>query len=310
MPKNNNELLIFYIIKIQSIFRGYTFRNKYSKIKLHFNSSFFFNTENLPYSQLNHKNLITNDEIHYLFDNYSPLNEKLAVICLKAIEYSNGCEYYGEWNQINNQKHGRGIQKWPEGPTYFGYFKYDKANGKGKLIFKEGEIYDGDWVDNRANGYGNYLSEEVKYEGEWKNDMQNGIGTETWKDGTVYIGEFRGGQKTGEGKFIESDGSYYVGNFLNNNFHGKGKYTWIDGREYEGNWKYNKIDGEGVFKWKDGRKYIGQYKNDKKHGYGIFEWANGKKYRGFWRDGKRESNIEGKNHFSNDIENLNRENTK
>ena len=285
-PRNNSELLIFSIIRIQSVFRGYNIRNKFLKNKTLFNSSFLKTTENLPYSSTKN-NIITNEEIHNLFKEYPQIKDKKAIICLKAIEYSNGCQYYGEWNQKNNQKHGRGIQKWKEGPMYYGYFKADKANGKGKFIFTEGEIYEGNWVDNRATGLGKYISKEVIYEGEWKNDMQNGVGTETWDDGTVYIGEFKEGQKTGEGKFIYNDGSNYVGNFLNNNFHGKGKYIWIDGREYEGDWKNNKIDGEGIFKWKDGRKYIGQYKNDKKDGYGIFEWPSGKKYKGFWKNGKQ-----------------------
>ena len=286
-PKNNNEILIFSIIKIQSIFRGFSLRNKFFNNRTLFNSSFFKTTENLSYFQIKH-NIITNEEIHELFTIYPKITDKTAAICLKSIEYSNGCQYYGEWNQTKNQKHGRGIQKWPNGPTYFGYFKSNKANGKGKLIFEEGEMYEGNWVNNRANGFGKYISSEVQYEGEWKNDIQDGIGTETWEDGSMYIGEFKMGEKTGEGKFIYKDGSYYVGSFLNNNFHGKGKYIWADGREYEGDWSFNKIDGNGVFKWSDGRKYIGEYKDDKKNGYGIFEWPNGKKYKGYWKDGKQE----------------------
>ena len=226
--KKGCKLLSYYIVKIQSSFRGYYIRNKFSKNKSFFNSSLLLTTQNLTYSFLKNKNLITNDEIHYLFGNYPQINKKLSVICLKSIEYSNGCQYYGEWNEAKNQKEGRGIQKWPEGPTYYGYFKEDKANGKGKLIFKEGEVYEGDWMDNRANGYGIFLSEEVKYEGNWKNDNQHGIGIEKWNDGNIYIGEFCDGQKTGEGKFIYIDGSVYMGSFLNNNFHGKGKYKWAD----------------------------------------------------------------------------------
>ena len=210
---------------------------------------------------------ITKEEIKYVFSNFPQLNDDINIILLSStIEYSNGCLYYGEWNQINNQKHGRGVLKWPDVLTYYGQFKMDNINGKGRIITKNGEEYEGDWIDNRANGFGVYKNKEVKYEGKWKNDRQEGIGNETWNDGTNYNGEFIEGQKTGQGKFKYADGSNYIGSFLNNQLHGRGKYCWTDGREYFGDWKYNKIDGEGVFKWPDGRKYIGHYKQDKKNG--------------------------------------------
>ena len=286
LPKINQELLIKAIIIIQSHIRGLIFRKK-------FNNKIFLVGKFLPYLEpdLPYKPaenyLITNEEINYLFSNFSPVDDKVAVVCLKTIEYINGCQYYGEWNQQYNQKHGRGIQKWPDGPTYYGQFRNDKACGKGRLIFKQGEEYEGDWADNKANGFGIYKSKEVKYEGKWKDDRQDGIGTETWSDGTSYTGEFKSGQKTGEGKFKYGDGSHYAGSFYNNQLHGKGIYVWADGREYSGDWKNNRIEGEGVFKWPDGRKYIGHYKKDKKHGYGIFEWPDGKKYKGFWENGKQ-----------------------
>ena len=261
--KINQETLIKAIIIIQSHIRGTLYRKNFS-------NKIFLVGKFLPYIEPDHpykpatNHLITNEEMNYLFENFSPVDDKVAVVCLKTIEYTGiGCQYYGEWNQQFNQKHGRGILKWPEGPTYYGQFKNDKASGKGRLIFKEGEEYFGDWEDNKANGFGKYKSKEVIYEGKWKDDRQDGIGTETWNDGTSYTGEFKNGQKTGEGKFKYNDGSYYSGTFYNNQLHGKGLYVWADRREYNGDWKFNRIDGEGVFKWPDGRKYIGHYKKDK-----------------------------------------------
>ena len=95
---------------------------------------------------------------------------------------------------MTNQKHGRGILKFKNGPIFFGQFSFDKIKGKGYLFFKTGEEYKGEWEENRANGFGIYKSKEVKYEGKWKNDRQEGIGTEIWKDGTCYTGEFKDGQ--------------------------------------------------------------------------------------------------------------------
>ena len=276
------------IIKLQSNLRGFLYRLKFIK-KVFLSGNFIPYIEpDLPYKYIELNDIISKEEIKYLFESFPPLNDYINIVILSStIEYSNGCLYFGEWNPNNNQKHGRGILKWPQGLTYYGQFKMDNINGKGKLITKNGEIYEGDWVDNKANGYGIYQSKDVRYEGKWKNDRQEGIGTETWADGTSFNGEFKGGQKTGQGKFRYSDGSKYSGYFLNNQLHGKGKYCWADGREYFGDWKFNKIDGEGVFKWPDGRKYIGHYKNDKKNGYGIFEWPDGKKYKGNWENGKQ-----------------------
>ena len=275
------------LISIQSHIKGFLTRKKLNLQNLQLGKFFPYMEPDLPYqTSLNSK--ITNEEIKYLFENYESLNDDIPIVCLKTIEYTNGTQYFGEFNQSNNQKHGRGILKFNNGSTYYGQFKNDKAYGKGKLIFKDLEEYEGDWEDNKANGYGIYKSNDVIYEGKWKDDRQEGIGTEKWNNGTSYTGEFKLGQKTGKGKFKYIDGANYTGNFLNNQMHGKGIYIWSDGREYNGDWKYNKIEGEGVFKWPDGRRYIGHYKNDKKDGYGIFEWPNGKKYKGFWKNGKQQ----------------------
>jgi hypothetical protein len=275
------------IIFLQSHIRGFQTRKKIQLNRFIIGKFLPYLDPDLQY-HIAEKSLITQNDIQLLFQKFQPLNDDIPTVCLKTIEYSNGVQYYGEYNQNNNQKHGRGILKFPDGPIYYGQFKMDKANGKGKLIFKDGEEYDGDWENNKTNGFGIYKSKEVTYEGKWKNDRQEGIGTETWKDGTTYTGEFKNGQKSGKGKFKDSDGSNYTGNFLNNQLHGKGIYIWPDGREYNGEWKNNKIDGEGVFKWPDGRRYIGYYKNDKKDGYGVFEWPDGKKYKGYWKNGKQQ----------------------
>jgi hypothetical protein len=37
-----------------------------------------------------------------------------------------------------------------DGSIYEGWFKADKAYGKGRLIHTDGYIYEGDWVDDKA----------------------------------------------------------------------------------------------------------------------------------------------------------------
>ena len=54
-------------------------------------------------------------------------------------------------NKKKKERHGFGILIWPDGSKYVGYWKHDKANGKGRLIHSEGDIYEGNLV------YGNCI---------------------------------------------------------------------------------------------------------------------------------------------------------
>lgn len=40
---------------------------------------------------------------------------------------------------------------------YEGYWLFDKANGKGRVVHGNGDIYDGEWKNGKANGQGLYL---------------------------------------------------------------------------------------------------------------------------------------------------------
>ena len=110
--------------------------------------------------------------------------------------------YYGEWDIDKNVRHGRGIQIWPDGAKYTGYWKNDKASGKGKLYHSDGDINEGEWDNDKPNGYGVYIHEDgTRYEGEWDNDKQNGKGKEIWPDGALYEGEYKDGKKMGMENF-------------------------------------------------------------------------------------------------------------
>lgn len=55
-----------------------------------------------------------------------------------------------------NEPCGRGIQIWPDGTRYDGFWKYGMQNGYGRLVHAEGDVYTGMWKDNKAHGYGTY----------------------------------------------------------------------------------------------------------------------------------------------------------
>ena len=51
----------------------------------------------------------------------------------------NGDEYVGEWDELN-KKNGKGIKTSRDGSKYEGYWKEDKANGRGRLTHANGDV--------------------------------------------------------------------------------------------------------------------------------------------------------------------------
>ena len=68
----------------------------------------------------------------------------------------NGVQYEGEWLKGTQIRQGQGIQIWPDGSLYEGYWADNKANGRGRLIHADGDVYDGEWRDDKAHGKGIY----------------------------------------------------------------------------------------------------------------------------------------------------------
>ena len=66
-------------------------------------------------------------------------------------------------------KEGYGIQVWPDGHKYLGYWKDNKYHDKGRLRYPDGEKYEGFWKEGIRHGVGMYTSVDFTqfYEGEW-----------------------------------------------------------------------------------------------------------------------------------------------
>ncbi len=61
---------------------------------------------------------------------------------LNPYQLENGAIYIGNWDNYG-QRVFRGIQLWPDGSKFEGYWKNDKANGRGRLIHSDGDVYEG-----------------------------------------------------------------------------------------------------------------------------------------------------------------------
>ena len=258
--------------------------------KMRFES--FKKSQAINFKELLSKNLpLSMNEINDFFEEYpqKPENSELKLEKHEPLKLEGNIIYYGEWDMNFFTKHGRGLQIWPDGSYYKGYWENNKAEGKGLFIHSTGDIYIGNWHNNKRNGKGVYQSKlGMQYNGYWKNDKLEGKGKEIWEDGTSYIGYYSGGQKNGKGEIEWPNGCKYKGDFKNGNMNGKGIYTFNDNRTYEGDFVNNVFEGKGLFTWPNGNKYNGYFKNDKREGFGIFNFADGKILKGMWKNGKQD----------------------
>lgn len=218
------------------------------------------------------------------------LSTRIAIF-LNQADLSNSDNLFR--SMTSNKKDGVGIQLYPDGAKFEGWFKDGMFHGYGKMTQANKDVYMGQWSKDKASGNGTFYDAKlnVRYVGEWEEDLQSGYGEEIWGDDggrTHYSGNFYKGKKHGHGRFEWADGSYYEGEFVGGNFQGKGKYYFADvDKVYEGEFRLGTIEGRGVELWNDGRRYDGDFKNGKKDGEGTFVWANASKYIGSWRDDKQ-----------------------
>ena len=50
---------------------------------------------------------------------------------------------------VKNERHGFGMQIFPNGCFFVGFWKNNKANGLGRLVLKDGSFYEGNYDNNK-----------------------------------------------------------------------------------------------------------------------------------------------------------------
>lgn len=63
-------------------------------------------------------------------------HDGVARINKGPLKFENGIIYKGQWNISEDCKDGQGVQVWPDGSKYEGYWKHNQANGEGRLIHR------------------------------------------------------------------------------------------------------------------------------------------------------------------------------
>jgi hypothetical protein len=131
------------------------------------------------------------------------------ILKLEPVALEDWTTYIGEWARKDEFesafriREGWGVRIWTDGSIYEGWFRNDRAHGRGRLIHADGYIYEGPWVKDMASGengiYTHY--DGTEYRGSFLNDKQDGWGVEVWPDGVRYQGEYVQGKKHGKGKF-------------------------------------------------------------------------------------------------------------
>ena len=291
--------------RIQSVFRGSSFRKKFQKNK---NEKLNKDKKEKEIANENNKDKISKKEgnnIEIKQENFILEKTRKAEKNFEnALDYENGWKIYINENENNNEinenkeifsqekindiiknnpnlistkEEGDFININNEMCLFKGQFESIKDNvkneyngiktGKGELYLKNGVKYEGIFIDEKLNGLGRYIDEKcICFEGIFKDGVLQGKGTRI---------------QTGDDGYKKK----YIGELNNYNKEGKGiiickNYT------YEGDFVNDKKQGKGKLVYNDnGNVYEGEFNNDDINGYGLYTFKNMHTYQGQFVNG-------------------------
>jgi len=173
-----------------------------------------------------------------------------------------------------------GKQKFADGSTYNGSFRFGKAHGAGIMTFADGSRFEGDWKSGEMS-YGSLFFENGdEYLGEFKNNKMAGTGSMIRENGDTYSGGWLDGSESGEGLISFEDGSTYNGTFENGVREGKGLLLSASKDTLTAVWKDGKIFGQSTLKFANGDILVNEWKNGRMKVNGIYTFDDGKEISG------------------------------
>ena len=142
-------------------------------------------------------------------------------------------------------------------------------------------------LEGERHGYGTLIQKNgIKIEGFWREGTLEGWGRVTDADGEFYEGYFINGKINGKGFKKNLDGYNYTGEFYLGMKEGFGKEEnkkIIYEGEFHKDLKYGK--GVCIFKLLE-EKYEGEFENNVINGKGFYQWKNGNSFKGHFINGK------------------------
>ncbi|XP_066565876.1 ankyrin repeat and MYND domain-containing protein 1 [Amia ocellicauda] len=113
---------------------------------------------------------------------------------------------------VGGQKHGAGVQEWPDSSRYEGQFVDGLKHGTGAFTWSNGEVYKGEFFKDYRHGHGTYSwPGGCSFTGSFYLNRKEGYGTLQLPDGTTFQGLYRADERFGPGVLTYPDGRQDVG---------------------------------------------------------------------------------------------------
>lgn len=293
------------VVKIQTVWKGYSTRKEYLHLLKNRRRSRFFPRE----------------------DQFETLRAARGNVKTResrgVYTYRSGTVYQGQWR--GGFRDGFGVQVWPGGSKYEGNWGYGWPCGVGKFTHSDGDMYEGAWKDLWVTGQASICISGPSAVSGFASGVHDGylwlwykeqIATSPRRQQTARLPKkaeieakiakikvmlkepkkrleeglqpsamFKANLRVFKRKEYE-DGKVYEGEFADERRDGIGKATWKNGDYYEGEWRNDMHNGYGRNVFANGSSYCGSFKENMKHGLGEYKWEDGSSYVGEWQANK------------------------
>lgn len=211
----------------------------------------------LAWNAIWHEDLIDMDEKSFFWVGaevdksygYREKRESQALHDVGGVGDDNGAVYHGEWLVGTDTRQGLGGLTRKDGTSYYGYFKNNRLEGKGKLKYVDDDLqgrryHAGLFVQGRLHGLGTVVMRNGdQYKGKWVRNQLIGQGVYIYQNGirTRFYSE-PNKEMVLDARLIYPDEDYrleYRGETDGCRMHGRGTLTLKDGKAFTGDWVYD-----------------------------------------------------------------------